>query len=162
MISQPDLQTIAIHILPNTSQSKGNKTMKFGQLIEYNKGNIFLQKLFRKWVKETSYRPLFIFKKSLIWGLNKSSAAKFQYILIALNMRCNKNKLYKTLDYWSRIMLNFNFLEKGLVLVSVSHFLYNYSRNIFIMLHSNKWSNLILWLPLLLEILDNMCIKIVC
>ena len=61
MISQPDLQTIAIHILPNISQSKGNKTMKFGQLIEYNKGNIFLQKLFRKWVNETSYRPLFVF-----------------------------------------------------------------------------------------------------
>ena len=61
MISQPDLQTIAIHILPNISQSKCNKTMKFGQLIEYNKGNIFLQKLFRKWVNETSYRPLFVF-----------------------------------------------------------------------------------------------------
>ena len=25
-------------------QSKGNQTMKFGQLIEYNQGNIFLQK----------------------------------------------------------------------------------------------------------------------
>ena len=33
-----------IHILPNISQSKGNQTMKFGQLIEYNKRNIFLQK----------------------------------------------------------------------------------------------------------------------
>ena len=43
MTSQPDLQTIAIHILPNISQSKGNQTMKFGQLIECNKGNIFLQ-----------------------------------------------------------------------------------------------------------------------
>ena len=30
------------------SQTKGNQTMKFGQLIEYNKGNIFLQKLCRK------------------------------------------------------------------------------------------------------------------
>ena len=39
------LQTIAIHILPNISQSKGNKTMKFGQLIEYKKINIFLKKL---------------------------------------------------------------------------------------------------------------------
>ena len=39
---------VAIHILPNISQSKGNQTMKFGQLIEYNKGNIFLQKLSRK------------------------------------------------------------------------------------------------------------------
>ena len=45
MTSQPGLQTIAIHILPNISQSKGNQTMKFGQFIEYNKRNIFLQKL---------------------------------------------------------------------------------------------------------------------
>ena len=37
MSSQPGLQTIAIHILPNTSQSKGNQSMKFGQLIECNK-----------------------------------------------------------------------------------------------------------------------------
>ena len=44
MTSQPDLQTIPIHILPNISQSKGNQTMKFGQLIEHNKINIFLQK----------------------------------------------------------------------------------------------------------------------
>ena len=42
MTSQPGLQTIAIHILPNISQSKGNQTMKLGQLIEFNKGNIFL------------------------------------------------------------------------------------------------------------------------
>ena len=40
--------TIAIHILPNISQSKGNQTMKFGQLIECNNRNIFLQKLYRK------------------------------------------------------------------------------------------------------------------
>ena len=31
--SQPDLQTIRIHILPNISRRKGNQTMKFGQLI---------------------------------------------------------------------------------------------------------------------------------
>ena len=36
MTSQPDLQTIAIHILPNISQSKGNQTMKFGRLIFKN------------------------------------------------------------------------------------------------------------------------------
>ena len=45
MTSQPGLQTIAIHILPNISQDKGNQTMKFGQLIEYNNRSIFLQKL---------------------------------------------------------------------------------------------------------------------
>ena len=41
MTPQPDLQTIAIHTLPNISQTKGNQTMKFGQLIEFNKRNIF-------------------------------------------------------------------------------------------------------------------------
>ena len=61
MTSQPGLQTSAIHILPNISQTKGNQTMKFGQSIEYNKINIFPQKLCRKWGKETSYRLLFIF-----------------------------------------------------------------------------------------------------
>ena len=48
LTSQPGLQTIAVHILPNISQTKGNQTMKFGQLIEYDKRNIFLQKLCRK------------------------------------------------------------------------------------------------------------------
>ena len=43
MTSQPDLQTIPIRILPNISQSKGNQTTKLGQLIEYNKRNIFLK-----------------------------------------------------------------------------------------------------------------------
>ena len=31
------------HILFNISQIKGNQTMKFGQLIEHPKGNIFLR-----------------------------------------------------------------------------------------------------------------------
>ena len=44
MTSQPGIQTIAIHILPNISRSKGNQTMKFGQLIEYILINIFLEK----------------------------------------------------------------------------------------------------------------------
>ena len=61
MTSEPGLQTIAIHILPNVSQRKGNQTMKFGQLIAYNKRNIFIPKLCRKWGKETSSRPLFVF-----------------------------------------------------------------------------------------------------
>ena len=64
MTSQPRLQAIAIHIFPNISQSKGNQTMKFGPLIEYNKKiYIFLQKLCRKLGKETSYRPLYFLKK---------------------------------------------------------------------------------------------------
>ena len=48
MTSQPGLQTISIGISANISQSKGNQTMQFVQLIEYNKRNMFLQKLCRK------------------------------------------------------------------------------------------------------------------
>ena len=44
MTSQPGQQTIAIHILSNNSRSKSNQTMKLGQLIEYNKRNIFFEK----------------------------------------------------------------------------------------------------------------------
>ena len=53
MTSQPGYQTIAIHILPNISGSKGNQAIKFGHSIEYNMRNIFennmqnvLEKLF--------------------------------------------------------------------------------------------------------------------
>ena len=35
--------TIAIHKLPNILRSKGHKAMKFGQIIEYNMRNIFLE-----------------------------------------------------------------------------------------------------------------------
>ena len=31
------------HILPNISRTKDNQTMKFGQLIEYNMRNIFVE-----------------------------------------------------------------------------------------------------------------------
>ena len=45
MESQRGLQTIAKHILCNISRRKDNQTIKFGQLIEYNKRTIFLQKV---------------------------------------------------------------------------------------------------------------------
>ena len=62
MTPQPGRQTIAMHILTNISRNKSNYTMKLGQLIEYNKWKIFLQKLCAENdARETSSRPLFIF-----------------------------------------------------------------------------------------------------
>ena len=43
MMSQPGKKTIAIHMLPNISRNKGNQTMKFVQLLQYNVGKIFLK-----------------------------------------------------------------------------------------------------------------------
>ena len=64
------------------------------------------------------------------------SAAYFQYTSIALNLGYNKYKLYKTVEYLSRDILNFNFPEKGLRLVSPPHFAYDFSTKIFLLLHS--------------------------
>ena len=44
MKSDPDQQIIVIHILPDISRSKGNQTMKYGQLIDYSMGIIFIEK----------------------------------------------------------------------------------------------------------------------
>ena len=59
-------------------------------------------------------------------------------------------------------MLNFDFLDKGLGIISPAHFVYDFSTKMFLMLYSINWPNFIAWLPLLLEILGNMCIAIVC
>ena len=69
MTSEPEKQTIAIHILPNILRSKGNKTMKFGQLIEYIMRNIFLEKSSTKVGGETITRP-FSKKSKLSISLN--------------------------------------------------------------------------------------------
>ena len=45
MTPQTGKQILTIHILPNTSISKGNQTIKFGQLIGLKVINIFLKKL---------------------------------------------------------------------------------------------------------------------
>ena len=69
MTSQP---TTIIHILLNISRFKGNQTMKFGQLIEYNKINILLQKQCRKGGRKTSSRPLVVFAKKALYKVKAS------------------------------------------------------------------------------------------
>ena len=56
MTSQPGKQAIAIHILPHISRSKRNQT-QFGQLIEYNMRNTFVEKSYTKYGGETIPRP---------------------------------------------------------------------------------------------------------
>ena len=63
-------QLITIHILPNISRSKGNQTIKFGQLLEYSMRNIFLRKSYTKCGGEASPRP---FKSKLSISLDQQS-----------------------------------------------------------------------------------------
>ena len=57
VMSQHGEQTIAMHMLPNISHSTGNQPKKFGQLIEHNRRNVFLEKSFTKCVRETIPGP---------------------------------------------------------------------------------------------------------
>ena len=57
MTPQPGQQLTTMNILPNISTSKDNQAMKFGQLIEYNMRNIFLEKSYEKCGGEASPRP---------------------------------------------------------------------------------------------------------
>ena len=64
MTSQPGEQTITVHILRNISQSKGNQTMKLGQLIQYNKRNVFLKNYAEKQAGRLVPDLLLSFKKA--------------------------------------------------------------------------------------------------
>ena len=119
--------------IANISRSKDSQTCKFGQLIEYNKRTNFLYISCRNLGRRTISKTV-VFKKSFIRGKSQWYAAYFQHILIALDLVYNKNKLYKTLDYWSRVMLNFDFLEsvgKCLGIDSLPHVQYDFSRKMF-------------------------------
>ena len=59
-------------------------------------------------------------------------------------------------------MLNFDFLDKVLRIVSPANFAYDFPTKMFLMLYSINWPNFIVWFALLLEILSNMCIANVC
>ena len=59
-------------------------------------------------------------------------------------------------------MLNFDFLDKGLGIVSPAYFVYDFSTKMFLMLYSINRPNFIAWLSLPLGILGNMYIAIVC
>ena len=51
--SQPGYETITMHILPNVSRNKGNQAIEFGELIEYDMRNIFVEKSYTRCAGET-------------------------------------------------------------------------------------------------------------
>ena len=81
MASPLGQQTVVIYIFPNISRSKGKQTMKFGQLIECNMRNIFVEISCTKCDGETSPR---LFSEKL--NLSISS------------------------DQWSKVFIQFSFI----------------------------------------------------
>ena len=145
-----------MHILTNTSRSKGNQAMKFGQLIENTRASIFLEKSWTKLGGET-IRSL----KNKNWEYFWITILKFYKVCF----HCIPS--WGLTEYLSNRPLAFTsykvfFFKKkkkrGLELISLPHFLHYFWRKIFLLVHSITWQNFIVWLHLLREILGNMCI----
>ena len=83
-----------MHILPNISRSKDNQAMKFGQLIEYNMKNIFLEKSYTKCGGETI--PRFFSKKVKIehWAYLCITSVKYYSIHFVFIVRLRAIELY--------------------------------------------------------------------
>ena len=75
----------------NISQSKGSHIMKFGQLIEHNKRNIFLQKSCRLSKRERLFPDLFFSK--MLYDLNVSG----------LQLNCI---IFRSLSTWHTVKTN--------------------------------------------------------
>ena len=83
-------QITTIHLLPNISRSESSPAIKFGQLIEYNMRNIFLEKSYTKCGGETS--PRFISRKSkLSISLNKKSEILYSLFLFYVQVEDCQN-----------------------------------------------------------------------
>ena len=67
--------------MPNILRSKGNQTTKFGQLIEYNMTNIFLEKSYTECGEETSPSP-FSEKLKLNLSLDQRSKVLYSFFLL--------------------------------------------------------------------------------
>ena len=78
-----------MHVLPNISRSKANQTMKFGQLIEYDLTNIFVEKSYTKCAAETIPRPLSKISKLSI-PLHQYCKVLNSLFLLHANLRANE------------------------------------------------------------------------
>ena len=108
--------------------------------------NIFLEKTFTKSCRESVPRP---FPKKFAFIV-----CQFEDYRDILKLSCRPLASASNNFFWKT--------KRALELVSLRHFLYDFWRKIFLLLYSYSWSNFIIWLPLLREILDKICIASVC
>ena len=144
--------------MPSISRSKGNQTLKFGQLIECNMGNIFLEKSHRMWRRNA-------FLKTKNWAYLWINSLKFYTVCFYCMASWGLLKYIETkmqTNYFHLILSLLKKIKRGLELVILPHFPHNVWRKIFLVLCSISWPNFSVWLPLICEILGNICVGNVC
>ena len=162
MTSRTGQQIITIHISFNIARTKNSKTMKFGQIEEYNTKNIFLGKSYTKCEGEATSRPFYEKSKNQHWAYSGSTIWNvINLFLLYVQVEVYRNIL--KLRCWPLAFTLYKaFLKKrSLELVSLLHFLHAFWEKAFLTLYSIDWPSFIVWLSLLLEILGSMCIVII-
>ena len=135
----------------NISKSKDNQTMTFGHSIEWE--IFFVKNVTQNVVEKVFLDPPL---KNQNWTYQYSKAS-YSLFLLCAKFRA---KLQTTCFY---LIYGFFFKKKrGLGLVSLPHFLHDFWRKIFFLLHSINWPNFVIRLPVLRKILGNMFIVIAC
>ena len=134
MTSQTGQQIITIHILPNISKSKENQTMKFGQLIENEMRNIFLEKSYAKCGGEASNRCFIKNQTSVYLWVNSLSCYKvcFHCLSKSRSTKYVKNKVLTTCFYLISSLFE---KQRGLQLVSLPHFPHDSPIKLFLILY---------------------------
>ena len=165
MMLKPGKQVITIHRLPNISRSKGNQTLKFGQLIEQN-----MRKLLMKNHTQDVVKKLFPerFLKNRKWAylwINKINNLKFYSLFLpyvqveryrlVLKLSCRPHTFtsYKAFFLKKKKMFGTSFpasFSAWFLKKNISHS-FSWPKRSF------SWPNFTVTLPILLEILGNIC-----
>ena len=150
MTSSTEKQIIKIHILANIPRSKGNQTVKFDLLIEYNIRNIFLEKSYLKCGGKTS-QTVFEEKIKLSISLDQQSEILCGLLLLYFHVKDYQNIM--KLRYGPLLPYLKFFQKTGQEVVSLPNFLQDIWGKVFPALYSIDSPNFIFWLPLLHEVL---------
>ena len=118
--------------------------------------NIFLEKSYIKFGGKTSPRS-FSKKSEFNKSLDKQSEIFYSLFLLHLQVEGYRNILKLRCR-----PLAFSENKNSLEIIPLPHFLHDFVRKIFLMLQSINWLHFIVWSPLLLETLGNVCIVVTC
>ena len=72
MTSQTEQEIITIHILPNISKSKGNKTIKFGQLKKILWDKYFSSNIMQKMRQGGWFQNFFLFFQNALYKVKEN------------------------------------------------------------------------------------------
>ena len=131
--------------MPNISKSKGNQTMKFGQIVKYIVQIFFSKKHTQHLVEKL---VLDSFLKNQNWAYLWINSLNFYTVCFYCRSKSRTTKIF--LPHFNFYLIQSFFKTKrGLKLFSLPHFLYEFWKKIFLKLHSGNWWNWIVWFILL-------------